>query len=52
MRLAPNLDYVERRKAVNPAEAAGIALQETKGMTTQTLDALFRLVSTGEVQGV
>ena len=50
--LAPHLESVERSKAANPVEAAGMAFEETAMLTTKTLDSFVHLVSTGDVEGV
>lgn len=52
VRLAPNLEYVETQRNVSPFAAAEIAVQETRGMVTQTVDALGKLVSSGDTEGV
>lgn len=52
VRLAPNMEAVERRKAVNPLEAAGIAAEETVGLARQTVDSLAHFVSSGDTEGM
>lgn len=52
VRLSPNLESVERRKAASPVAAAGMAYTETVGLAGKTLDSLVHLVSTGETEGV
>ena len=50
--LAPNLESVERAKAANPVQAAGMAFEETAMLATKTLDSFVHLASTGDAEGV
>ena len=52
MLLAPNLESVERAKAANPVQAAGMAFEETAMLATKTLDSFVHLASTGDAEGV
>lgn len=52
VRLAPNMDFVERMKARNPAEAAGLAVEETARLTGQTVDSLAHFFSSGDTEGM
>lgn len=52
VRLAPNLDSIERQKASNPVEAAGIAVEETVTLAEQTFESLVQLVSSGDTGGM
>lgn len=52
VRLAPNLESIERQKASSPIEAAGMAVEETVKLTGETVGSLAHFVSSGDAEGM